>query len=117
MKQRDRDIEAKVEETMKLLDEIKPLEVNHFFRVRLMQRVEQECGDKSKVSGRGLAKKLDLRLAFMALLVIINFGSAVLSLLNDEQQATTGVSEVAATLNSDYSSEEFAYYDQTGVNQ
>ncbi len=117
MKQRDREIEAKVEKTMKLLDEVKPLEVNHFFRARLMQRVEEECADTSRVAGRGLAKKLDLRLAFMALLLIVNLSSAVVSLVNDEQQSTTGVSEVAANLSSDYSSEEFAYYDQTGVNQ
>ncbi len=117
MKLCDKDIEAKVEKTMKLLDEMKPLEVNHFFRSRLMQRIELECGEKSRVGGRGLAKKLDLRLSFLTLLLIVNLSSAVVSLLNDEQQATTGVSEVTATLNSDYSNEEFAYYDQTDVNQ
>ena len=117
MKQCDKDIEAKVKKSMALLDELKPLEVNHLFRVRLMQRVERECGDQSRVAGQGFAKSLDVRLAFMTLLVIINLSSATVLLLNDAQQSTTGVSEVAANLTSDYSGEEFAYYDQTDVNQ
>ena len=42
MKIHDENIEREVSKTMMLLDEISPLEIHHQFRVRLMQRVEQE---------------------------------------------------------------------------
>ncbi len=109
MKNSNVNIASEVEKTMRLADEMAPLEVNPLFRVRLMQRIEQERGEKTL--------SLDLRLAFIALLVIINLGSTVLSLQTKKQQATTMSSEVLENQSDDYTNQEFAYYDQTNENQ
>jgi hypothetical protein len=100
---------SEVEKTMRVADEMEPLEVNPLFRVRLMQRIEQEAG--------GRAHSLDFRLALIALLVLINLGSTVLSLQTKKQQVTAIRSEVPENQSYDYTNQEFAYYDQTSENQ
>ncbi len=109
MKNNKVSIASEVEKTMRLADEMAPLEVNHLFRVRLMQRIELES-----VGG---THSLDFRLAFIALLVIINLGSTVLSLQTKKQQASAISSEVLENQSYDYTNQEFAYYDQTNDNQ
>ena len=112
MKQSNEKIEREISDTMKLLDEMKPLEVHHLFRVRLMQRVEREFGESSKQAS-GFGRRIDLKFAFMVVLVIINLGSGVVSVLNNEKPSITGISELIDNLGDDYTSQEFAYYDQT----
>jgi hypothetical protein len=51
----------------------------------------------------------------MVLLVIINLGSALLSLQNSETQLSAGISEVIDSMSDDYTTQEFAYYDQTAA--
>ncbi len=109
MKNSKASIASEVEKTMRLADEMAPLEVNPLFRVRLLQRIEQEP--------EGRTQSLDFRLAFIALLVIINLGSTVLTLQTKKQQATTLSSEVLENQSYDYTTQEFAYYDQTNENQ
>ncbi len=109
MKNRKVNIASEVEKTIRLADKMAPLEVNPLFRVRLLQRIEQEP--------EGRTQSLDFRLAFIALLVIINLGSTVLSLQTKKQQATAMSSEVLENLSDDYTNQEFAYYDQTNENQ
>ncbi|MEI7748338.1 MAG: hypothetical protein WCI81_04610 [Chlorobiaceae bacterium] len=109
MKNNKESIASEVEKTMRLADEMAPLEVNHLFRVRLMQRIEQES-----VGGM---RRLDFRLAFIALLVIINLGSTVLSLQTNKQQATAISSDLSENQSFDYTNQEFAFYDQTNENQ
>jgi hypothetical protein len=117
MKQPNNNIEEQVAKTMKLLDEMKPLEVNHFFRVRLMQRIELEFGPGMKHSNAVTGNRFVFRLAFFALLIIINLGSAVLSVQQNNRGTTSGsgLSEMLDKLNDDYASHEFAYYDQSGT--
>ncbi|NTV97706.1 MAG: hypothetical protein HGA70_00885 [Chlorobiaceae bacterium] len=113
MNKRHDNIETEVAKTLNLLEEIKPLEVNHFFRVRLMQRIEQE-------SARGITKfnagwGLDLRLALMALLIIVNLASAMIAVTRDNSQVKSGISEVMDNQGYDYTRSTYAYYDQTGT--
>jgi predicted Kef-type K+ transport protein len=116
MKQPDNNIEEQVAKTMKLLDEMKPLKVNHFFRARLMQRIDREFGPGMKQSHALTGNRFMFRLAFFALLIIINLGSAVLSVQQNNRGTTSGsgLSEMLDKMSDDYASNEFAYYDQSG---
>ncbi len=113
MKPYDNNIEAEVAKTMQLLDELKPLEVHHLFRVRVMQRVEAAFSQKSGKGASARGHTADFSFAFMALLIIVNVGSALLSLQNSERPVTTESSELSDISGDDYSVQEFAYYDQT----
>ncbi len=112
MKIHDENIEREVSKTMMLLDEISPLEIHHQFRVRLMQRVEQEFTAERK---SGLVGRVDFRLAFMVLLVMVNVGSAFLSITSGGGQTTATISELIDNQSYDYTSQDFAYYDQTAT--
>jgi hypothetical protein len=112
MKKGNEDIEKKVQKTMQLLDEIKPLEVHHLFRVRLMQQIEQDNSERSLRKFFAASRHLDFRLAFMALLIVINIGSAMISLEHQENPTITGISERVDSLNDDDTSPALAYYDQ-----
>jgi hypothetical protein len=113
MKKRNEKIEARVNETMALLDEMAPLEVHHLFRVKLMQRVEREFGEGAGRANGRMSQRLDFRLAFMALLLVVNLGSALVSVFDGNRLAGVSVGEVLDNQSDDYSSQEFAYYDQT----
>ena len=117
MKQHNNNIEAQVARTMKLLDEMKPLQVNHFFRARLMQRIEQEFGFGAKRSTMSADNSFAFRLAFFALLIIINLGATLLSVQQNNRGTTSGsaISEMLDKLSDDYTSQEFAFYDQPGA--
>ncbi len=117
MKERNNNIEAQVAKTMKLLDEMKPLEVNHFFRARLMQRIEREFGPEAKQSHAVAGNRFVFRLAFFALLIVINLGATVLSVQQNKRWTTSvsGISEMLDKLSDDYTSHEFAYYDQSST--
>ena len=115
MKEHNTNIEARVANTMKLLDEMKPLEVHHFFRARLMHRIEREFGPGLKQSYAVAGNRFVFRLAFFTLLIIINLGAAVLSIQQNTFGTSSGISEMLDKLNDDYSSHEFAYYDQSGT--
>lgn len=110
MKQYNENIEAEVSKAMHLLDEVKPLEVHQLFRVRLMRRIEKELevGEMTKLSNR-----LDYRLAFVALLFVINLASTLLAMKPDENQPIATVGQIADNQSDDYAGQEFAYYDQT----
>ena len=117
MKERNNNIEAQVAKTMKLLDEMKPLEVNHFFRARLMQRIEREFGLEAKQTHAVAGNRFVFRLAFFALLIVINLGATVLSVQQNKRWTTSvsGISEMLDKLSDDYTSHEFAYYDQSST--
>ncbi len=117
MKERNNNIEAQVAKTMKLLDEMKPLEVNHFFRARLMQRIEREFGPEAKQTHAVAGNRFVFRLAFFALLIVINLGATVLSVQQNKRWTTSvsGISEMLDKLSDDYTSHEFAYYDQSST--
>jgi hypothetical protein len=113
MKKHNEEIEREIGKTIKLLDEMGPLEVHHLFRVRLMQRVEREFGEGSRPARGRMGSRLDFRLAFMLVLLVVNIGSACISVLDGDRQIASTVSELLEVQDDDYSSQEFAYYDQT----
>jgi len=113
MKKQQEHIEREVGKTMQMLDELKPLEVHHQFRVRLMQRVEGEFGEGSKAMKIGFSRYFDLRLALMALLLVINLSTALLSFKSNDMQVSAGISELLDNMGDDYTTQEFAYYEQT----
>lgn len=115
MKKRNENIDTRVVETMALLDEVAPLEVHHLFRVKLMQRVEREFGAGSVQANGKMSTRLDFRLAFMAMLLVVNLGSALVTVFDGNQQATGSVSELLDNQGDEYTSQEFAYYDQTSA--
>ncbi|MEI7933701.1 MAG: hypothetical protein WCH30_01420 [Chlorobiaceae bacterium] len=110
MKQHNEKIEAEVSKTMNLLDEFVPLELHHQFRVRLMRRVESEIGLER--GGQYFGIHFDYRLAFMALIFVINLASTLLSVQQGDESTTT-ISEVSFIQSDNYANQEFAYYDQT----
>jgi hypothetical protein len=115
MKKHNEIIESEIGETMKLLDEMRPLEVHHLFRVRLMERVEREFGEGAGLAGDRMGNRLDFRLAFMVLLLVVNLGSAIVSLVDGNQQIASTVSELLDGQDDEYNSQEFAYYDQNSL--
>ncbi|NTW68321.1 MAG: hypothetical protein HGB23_00545 [Chlorobiaceae bacterium] len=115
MKHNRENIECEVGKTMQLLDELKPLEVDHHFRVRLMQRVDREFGEGSKKGRSGFSRYFDVRLALMALLLVINLSTALLSIKSNNTQFSAGISELLDNMGDDYTTQEFAYYDQTAT--
>ncbi|NTW56444.1 MAG: hypothetical protein HGB20_05305 [Chlorobiaceae bacterium] len=118
MNKRHDNIEAEVAKTLGLLDHIEPLEVTHHFRVRMMQHIEQQQsarGIRNFNTGWGY-NRFDLRLAFMAILIIINLASALLVVNhNSNTQVKQGISEVMDNQAYDYTRSTYAYYDQTGT--
>lgn len=115
MKHNRVNIECEVGKTMQLLDELKPLEVHHHFRVRLMQRVDREFGEGSEKGRNGFSRYFDVRLALMALLLVINLSTALLSIKSNNTQFSAGISELLDNMGDDYTTQEFAYYDQTAT--
>ncbi|NTU97958.1 MAG: hypothetical protein HGA62_09125 [Chlorobiaceae bacterium] len=116
MKKRHDNIEAEVAKTLNLLDEMKPLEVSHFFRVRLMQQIEQSPAQGLARFNTGWGSgRLDVRLALMALLIIVNLASALIAVTRDNTQVKSGISEVMDSQSYDYTRSSYAYYDQTGT--
>ncbi len=111
MKQHNDNIEAEISKTIGLLDEMQPLKVDHFFRARLMQRIEQE--ETQQQRRKNLAWRVDYKLAVMSLLFVINLGSALVSMHQSTEQSTTSISKAPENQSDDYATQEFAYYDQT----
>ncbi|MBV5302910.1 MAG: hypothetical protein JZU70_01715 [Chlorobium sp.] len=110
MKKYNENIAAEVRRTMQLLDEVKPLEVHHLFRVRLMRRIEDEL--ERRVKGRGNTRS-EYKLAFLVMLLVVNLASALLLVKPDKDQAMVEAGQLAESQSDDYSSQEFAYYDRT----
>ncbi|MEI6847292.1 MAG: hypothetical protein WCK32_04520 [Chlorobiaceae bacterium] len=113
IKKCNKNIEAEVENTIHLLDDLQPLEVHHQFRTLLMQKINNEYYHELKQVNNGFSQFLDLRIALMALLIIINFFSGLLLFQNNDKQLREGISEVLDSRNNDYTNHAFAYYDQT----
>jgi hypothetical protein len=109
MKTDDENREREVSKTMKLLDEMAPLEFHHQFRVRMMQRVDREFGEGRK-SYFGF--RVDFRLAVVGVLLFVNVGSAALTIFDGGwQPATATISELLDNQSLDCATQDFAYYD------
>ncbi len=111
MSHNDMHTREEVKRTMAVLDGIRPIEVHPGFRVRLMQRIEEES-NAGALTANGIASRLNYRFALMLLLIIINLGSALVVLLQNAGDSAPAISEILGNFGDDYSSSTFAYYQE-----
>ncbi|WP_157858176.1 hypothetical protein [Pelodictyon luteolum] len=100
-----------VKRTMAVLDGIRPIGVHPSFRVRLMQRIEEES-NAGALKTSGIGSRVNYRFALMLLLIIINLGSALIVLLQNAGDSAPAISEMLGSFGDDYSSSTFAYYQE-----
>jgi len=110
MNKRNETVESEVSKTMQLLDAMVPLKADHRFRVRLMQRIDEEFGQTNRT--KNFSIHLDYRLAIMTLLLMLNVAST-LFIKPDEELKVNVADQVVESQGDEYSTQEFAYYDQT----
>ncbi|AAM71523.1 MAG TPA: hypothetical protein DEB17_07160 [Chlorobaculum sp.] len=108
---------AEVMKTIGLLDQMPRVEVDHLFRVRLMQRIE--AMEVKKTSWSALpGGAFNPRLAFMALLLMLNIASALMLFMHGTPQATGSSGAIAESLTEDYGGPALSYYDdQTTIDR
>lgn len=101
---------AEVTKTLGVLDQMPRVEVNHQFRARLMQRVDAMEVKKSPgitVFGGAFTPKL----AFMALLLVLNVASAIMLYQHETPQASGASGTIAESISEDYGGPALSYYD------
>ncbi|NTW62873.1 MAG: hypothetical protein HGA46_02030 [Chlorobiaceae bacterium] len=103
--------EEEVRKIMQLLDEMQPLKVSPLFRVHLMERIAAGS-TKSRLE---TVHNFNPRLAFAALLLVINISSAMLFFSSTERQSKETASNATETISDDYTSPALAYYTETGT--
>lgn len=102
-------IETEVRQTVEVLDNLPHLEAHYLFRTRVMERISNEAPTRPGEAGSSLIP--GLKFAFMALLLIINIGSALaLMLPNVDQQAFISKQDTFESLTNEYSSPALSYY-------
>jgi hypothetical protein len=99
---------AEVEKTLGLLDQMPRVEVNHLFRARLLQRIDAMEAQKSSRT-TAFAGGFNPRLAFTALLLVLNVASGVMLYLHESPQATSAIAESFS--GEDYGGPALSYYD------
>jgi hypothetical protein len=101
---------AEVTKTIGMLDQMPKVEVNHLFRVRLMQRIE--AMEVKKTSWLALpGSSFSPRLAFMTLLLVLNVASAFMLFMHETPQATGPSMATAESFSEDYGGPALSYYD------
>lgn len=104
---------AEVKKTLEVLDQMPRVEVNHLFRARLMQRID--AIETHKASGNALFNgALNPKLAFMALLLVLNIASGFMIFMH-EPQATGPAGTIAESFSEDYGGPALSYYDDQSV--
>jgi len=101
---------AEVAKTLEMLDQMPGVEVNHRFRAQLMQRIDaMEAGKSSGTALFGGA--LNPKLAFMALLLVLNIASGFMLFTKETPQATGAQGTIAESFSEDYGGPALSYYD------
>jgi hypothetical protein len=104
--------QAEIAKTLGMLDRMPEVQVNHLFRVRLLQRIESmEVSRKSVLTRRdGI---FNPRVAFLALLMVFNVASAGFLFLHESpQQSGTLMGGISETFSEDYGGPALSYYDE-----
>jgi len=107
MQKRDKRIDDQVRTTLEILDNLPQLKAHHLFRVHLMNRIEQNSPGMLHMpymAGYGL------KMALMALLVVINIGTAFLFMQSGNDSAMISENDMLERLNNEYSSPALSYY-------
>ncbi|MBM3162041.1 MAG: hypothetical protein FJZ79_01645 [Chlorobi bacterium] len=113
MKKPDGHIEEQVRRALQVLDDLPGLQVSPFFRVHLMQRIETIRDSAPWYSDLLRPEGLKVKLAFAALLLAINIGSATLFFSAGDPLSLADAGEALEQLSDEYSGEELAYYVDT----
>jgi hypothetical protein len=112
MKKSREHIEAEVMKTLKILDDMQDIRPHHLFRAHLMQKIEEET-EKRFSSALPRSISSNLRLAFIALLLLINITSALLFFGKDPLQPMAAITgDQLETFSEDYASPALSYYAQ-----
>jgi hypothetical protein len=102
--------DAEVLKTLNILDDMPSLRPHHLFRAHLLQHIETL--PYSGREARAISSGFNPRLAFMAVLLVINIASAgVLFMPHNPEPAGNLVSEVSEPSIDDYASPALSYYD------
>jgi hypothetical protein len=113
MKKTDGHIEEQVRRTLQVLDDLPGLQASPFFRVHLMQRIETSRNRVPWYSELIRPEGFRVKLAFAALLLAINIGSATLFFTAGDPLSLADAGEALEQLSDEYSGEELAYYVDT----
>jgi len=114
MKRSDENIEEQIRRTLAAHDDLPKLQVSPLFRVHLMQRIDAE---RNRIGGSAairVAEGFNAKLAFAALLIVINIGSAFLFFSSSDPLTLADAADAVEQLTDDYSGPELAYYVETG---
>ena len=101
-------IENEVRKTIEVLDNLPRLETHHLFRARIMERISHEALVRPREAGG--SPVLTLKLAFMAVLLIINIGSAFVFMFPNGDEQTFSKQDTLESLTSEYSNPALSYY-------
>jgi len=103
---------AEITKTLGMLDRMPEVEVNHLFRVRLLQQIESM--EASRTSVLNISGYLfNPRVAFLALLMILNVASAGFLFLHESSRQTgTLTAGISETFSEDYGGPALSYYDE-----
>lgn len=103
-------LEAEVSKTLEILDRMPQLEPSPRFRAQLMQRINA----MEPVSNGGMTVSMAFspKVAFLALLLMLNIASAMLLFTSQTPQSATGASgTLADSFSEDYGGPALSYYD------
>ena len=85
-----KDIHKKVEETFKVLDTIDKVEVNHFFKHKVLQKIQAEKVEKKPVFSWFTPQ---LQLATLGVVLLLNIGT-IFYAFNSSSQSTSSASDI-----------------------
>ena len=90
--EKNRDINKQVDQTLNVFDELDDLEPNPFFYTRLRSRIESQA-DRQK-PGMEIFMPVQLRVPFIAVIVILNLVTGVFFFSNYQGQVSSDGQEV-----------------------
>ena len=100
-------IDTEIRKTMEVLENLPDLKTSYLLRARLMERISHETSQsfhEVNSAARGL------KLALMALLLIINIGSALVLMLSNGNEQMLTKNDILESLTNEYSNPALSYY-------
>ena len=85
-------INQQVEDTFKVLDSIEKVEVNHFFKHKLLQKINAEKEEKQAVFSWFTPQ---LQLATLSVILLLNFGT-IFYAFHNSVESTSSTSDIEA---------------------
>jgi len=113
MKRSDENIEEKIRRTLAAHDDLPKLQASPLFRVHLMQKIDAERSRNTGAAAIRGAEGFNVKLAFAAMLLVINITSALLFFTSSDPLKLADATDAVEQLTDDYSGPELAYYVET----